>query len=211
VLATAALVVCAAPAAADIKVPVRRCTTAYGVPGASFKQTRSALLDVSAAHAKRLVAWAGGGTPVVLAPKGFACSALVGADGGVHVRLAPPGARKTGPAVDIEVEGACVGCIAQLACGVFRGAEKQSGLPCTTPHPAAERVRRLIANVRAFHDPPDVKGSGDPSGGPYAALGAIVYVPDKTDFAARVTCTIDTRSQDLCGDVIADFLGRVGR
>jgi hypothetical protein len=54
-----------------------------------------------------------------------------------------------------------------------------------------------------------VRGSGDPSGGRFAALGAIVYVPDKTSFAARVTCTLDTRDAGLCQDVIADFLGRV--
>jgi hypothetical protein len=193
-----------------VTVPVHRCPTSYGVPGATFRHVTSARVDLSPAHAKRLVAWSGGGTPVVLAPPGFACTALVGADGGVHVRLAPQGAAKSGPAVDVEVEGACVGCIAQLACGVFRGAERESGLPCTTPHPAAERVRRLIAHVRAFHDPPHVKGSGNPSGGPYPALGAVVYVPDRTDFAARVTCTLDRRTQDLCEDVIADFLGRVG-
>lgn len=204
-----ALVVPAAPASADITVAVHRCPTQYGVVGASFTRPSSARLDLGTADAKRLVAWAGGGTPIVLAPQGYDCTALVAADGGVHVRLAPPGAATTGPAVDVEVEGSCVGCIVQLACGVFRDAAKGSGFTCKTPRPEAERVSRLIPNVRAFHDPAGVKGSGDPSGGRFPALGAVVYVPDKTDFAARVTCTLAPRDASLCQGVISDFLTRV--
>jgi hypothetical protein len=205
-----ALAVPAAPASADIRAAVHVCPTTYGVPGASFKAPpRTALLDVGAAAATRIVAWAGAGTPIVLGPAGYDCHALVAADGGVHVRLAPPGAATSGPAVDVEVEGSCVGCIVQLACGVFRDAANGSGFTCKTPRPAAERVSRLIANVRAFHDPAGVKGSGDPSGGRFAALGAILYVPDRSSFAARVTCTLAARDAGICQDVIADFLGRV--
>jgi hypothetical protein len=205
-----ALAIVAGPASAGVRVAVHVCPTSYGVPGASFKAPpRSAQLALGAAAARRVVAWAGPGTPIVLGPPGYACQALVGADGGVHLRLAPPGAPRSGPAVDVEVEGSCVGCIVQLACGVFRDAASGSGFTCKTPHPAEERVSRLLAHVRAFHDPPRVKGSGDPSGGAIAALGAIVYVPDRTDFAARVTCTLATQDAGICQGVITDFLTRV--
>jgi hypothetical protein len=135
----------------------------------------------------------------------------VGADGGVHVRLAPRGAGTSGPTVDVEIEASCSGCIATLACGLFPRAAKDTGFTCYTPRPKAERVARLLPTVRAFSDPPGVKGSGVPSGGPFRATGAIVYVPNRATFAARVTCALAASRVALCQSVIADFLGRVGR
>ena len=204
----------AASASAKVRVPVKACPTSYAIPGQHLKRPTQATLALSAREAGALVAWAGGGTPIVLAPHGFACSALVGADGGVHVQLAPaddPAAAKTGPAVDVEVEGACVGCITAVACGLFPGAAKDSGVPCRTPHPARERVARLLPTVRAFIDPAGVKGTGAPSGGRLAAVGAVVYVPDRSAFAARVTCTLEQADSGSCRAIIADFLTRVGK
>ncbi len=149
----------------------------------------------------------------MLAPHGFSCTALVGADGGVHVQLAPPGAvgaAKTGPAVDVEIEGACVSCITAVACGLFPTASKDSGIPCRTPHPARERVAKLLPTVRAFIDPAGVTGTGAPSGGRLAAVGAVVYVPDRSAFAARVTCTLERADAGSCQAIISDFLARVG-
>ena len=140
-----------------------------------LRDPRSAFQAADARHpraehqgGRRAVAWAGGGTPIVLAPRGFACSALVGADGGVHVLLTPPGdpaAAKTGPAVDVEIEGACVGCITAVACGVFPRAAKDNGFPCKTPHPARERVATLLPTVRAFIDPPASRAAARPRAG----------------------------------------------
>ena len=218
VAAAAALVavlgVLAPSASATVQVPVRACATSYAIPGQHFKRPTRATLALTAKEAGALVAWAGGGTPIVLAPRGFACTALVGADGGVHVLLTPPGdpaAAKTGPAVDVEIEGACVGCITAVACGVFPRAVRDNGLPCKTPHPARERVATLLPTVRAFIDPAGVRGSGSPSGGRLAALGAIVYVPDRSAFAARVTCTLEKADSGSCRPIIADFLTRVGK
>jgi hypothetical protein len=211
---TALLGVFASSASATVQVPVRACPTSYAIPGQHFKRQAHATLALTAKEAGLLVAWAGGGTPIVLAPRGFACMALVGADGGVHVQLAPPGdpaAAKTGPAVDVEVEGACVSCITAVACGVFPTASKDNGFPCKTPRPARERVAKLLPTVRAFIDPAGVKGSGAPSGGRLAAVGAVVYVPDRSAFAARVTCTLEKADSGSCRSIISDFLTRVGK
>jgi hypothetical protein len=210
-LAVGALLLTVAPAQAAVRVAVHPCATTYGAGEKHPARATHATLAVSATTAARLTAFAGGGTPVVLGPRGYACSALVGADGGVHVRLAPAGAGTSGPTVDVEVEGSCVGCIATLACGLFPHAAKDTGFTCYTPSPKAERVARLLPNVRAFSDPPGVKGSGVPSGGALRATGAIVYVPDRATFAARVTCALPTSLASLCQSVIADFLARVGR
>jgi hypothetical protein len=197
-------------ALANVGVAVRPCPTTYAIPGGKQKPPTHATLALTASAARKLVAWAGGGTPIVLAPHGFACKALVGADGGVHVQLAPPGAARNGPAVDVEVEGACIGCITAMACGLFPAAEQAMGYPCTTKLPKRERVARLLPTVRAFSDPPGVKGSGSPSGGRLQAIGAVVFVPDRSAFGARVTCTLEQADAGSCQAIIADFLTRVG-
>jgi hypothetical protein len=207
VLALVLLGTLAPGALANVRISVRSCPTTFAIPGDQRTPPKHANLALEAA---KLVAWAGGGTPIVLAPRGFACKALVGADGGVHVQLAPPGAARSGPAVDVEVEGACVGCITAMACGLFPAAEQAMGYPCTTRLPKRERVARLLPTVRAFSDPPGVKGSGSPSGGRLRAVGAVVFVPDRSAFAARVTCTLETADAGSCQAIIADFLTRVG-
>jgi hypothetical protein len=55
-----------------------------------------------------------------------------------------------------------------------------------------------------------VRGTGSPSGGRLAAVGAVVYVPDRSAFAARVTCTVEKADSGSCQSIIADFLARVG-
>jgi hypothetical protein len=210
VLALAFLGVFAPGALANVRVAVRPCPTTFAIPGDQQTPPKHANLALEAKQAKQVVAWAGGGTPIVLAPHGFACKALVGADGGVHVQLAPPGGARNGPAVDVEVEGACIGCITAMACGLFPAAEQAMGYPCTTKLPKRERVARLLPTVRAFSDPPGVKGSGSPSGGRLRAVGAVVFVPDRSAFAARVTCTLEVADAGSCQAIIADFLTRVG-
>jgi hypothetical protein len=208
---TAALLGALAPSAlASVRVAVEPCATQYAIQGAGGTRPTHATLALKPAEAKGLVAWAGGSTPIVLAPRGFACKALVGADGGVHVQLAPPGAARSGPAIDVEVEGACVGCITAVACGLFPSAVQQMGYPCSTPHPARERVARLLPTVRAFVDPAGVRGSGSPSGGRLRAVGVVVFVPDRSSFAARLTCTVEQADAAACQPIIADFLARVG-
>ena len=69
---------------------------------------------------------------------------------------------------------------------------------------------KLLPTVRAFLDPAGVRGTGAPSGGRLPALGAVVYVPDRSAFAARVTCTVGKADRASCEPIIADFLARVG-
>lgn len=210
-IVTVALFGALVPAApANVRIAVKACPTQYAIPGSGGKRPAHAAVDLKAAQAKQLRAWAGGSTPIVLAPRGYACKALVGADGGVHMQLAPPGAATSGPAIDVEVEGACVGCITAMVCGLFPAAELEMGYPCTTVRPKRERVAKLLPTVRAFIDPAGVKGSGAPSGGRLQAIGAVVFVPDRSAFAARVTCTVERSDSALCQPIVADFLTRVG-
>jgi hypothetical protein len=209
-VATALIGVLASSASAAVRVRVNTCPTTYAIPGDHPSRATHATLAMTARAAKDVVAWSGGGTPVVLAPHGFDCSALVSADGGVHVRLSPPDASKSGPAIDVQVEGSCVGCISALACGLFPRAVHDTGFKCDTPHPRGERSAALLPNVIAFQDPAGVRGSGVPSGGRLRAVGVVVYIPNKTTFAARMTCTLDVKAEAACAGVISDFLGRVG-
>jgi hypothetical protein len=197
-------------ALASVRVPVNGCSTTYAIPGGKHTRPTHTTVSASAKEVGTLVAWAGAGTPIVLAPSGFRCKALVGADGGVHVQLAPPGAGKQGPAVDVEVEGACIGCITAVACGLFPAAAKDMAFPCKTPRPTSERVAKLLPTVRAFIDPAGVHGTGSPSGGSLPAVGAVVYAPSLSAFAARVTCTVAKSDSSSCQTIIADFLARVG-
>ena len=90
------------------------------------------------------------------------------------------------------------------------------GLRRTCRSPARRRTRRASAwrsCCRPFARssiPPGVHGTGSPSGGSLPAVGAVVYAPSLSAFAARVTCTLGKADAASCQTIIADFLARVG-
>jgi hypothetical protein len=174
---------------------------------------------VSAAVAAQ-VAFYGNGTRTLLGPKGWHCEAAVGADGSTSMTITPPGqATPTGSpppdhqAVTVFTEGACVGCIATLACGLFPEAWKLFDTPgssCPTTSPAGEMITRPMPRSVIFEDPPGVAGTGEPSGGRYRALGLLVFDPGTgaggsgTDFpsALKITCTLPDAMAQVCDEIV---------
>ena len=166
------------------------------------------------------VTFYGDGTRTLLGPRGWHCEAAVGADGSSSMTITPPGQpTPTGsPAPDRQAvtafsDGACVGCIATMACGLFPEAWKlfeQPGVSCPATSPVGELVTRPAPRSAIFEDPPGVAGTGEPSGGAYRALGMLVFDPGTgaggtgSDFpsALKITCTLPEAMAQICDEIV---------
>ena len=157
------------------------------------------------------------GTQTLLGPRAWHCTAAVGADGSSSMTITPPGqAAPTGSpppdqqAVTSYTGGACVGCIATMACGLFPEAWKlfeQPGVACPTTTPAGELITRPMPRSAIFEDPPGLAGTGEPSGGQYRALGMLVFDPGSgagSEFpsALKITCTLPDSMAQICDEII---------
>jgi len=131
----------------------------------------------------------------ILAPRGWNCSAGVGADGSVAVDVFPSGTsnksssfeRSDAQGVSAYAIPGCQGCISETACPLVPAAVEGSlslYSPCPYKRPRAEEVRWAVGSpntpasdytydVVYFTDPPGVAGDGDPSGGPFTARGVL--------------------------------------
>src|SRR5581483_10555769 len=121
-------------------------------------------------------AWRVYGSAALVAPKGWSCSGFVAEDGGNQFTVVPPGesppSPSTGltqdspatPQISIWGEPACQGCVFEIACSLFPA--DRNAYPNCPAIPPGEIDRRLGRYVVDFMDPPGVKGSGQPSGGP---------------------------------------------
>lgn len=103
------------------------------------------------------------GQMTVIAPRGWRCSALIGADGSEGITVFPPGTTTASPEAIRGIEtSACYGCTTGQACALFPAAARawraSFHSPCPAHRPAAESVDRLSATVVAFEDPAFVKG-----------------------------------------------------
>jgi hypothetical protein len=166
------------------------------------------------------VTFYGDGTRTLLGPKGWHCEAAVGADGSSSMVITPPdqptpteSAPPDWQAVTAFTGGACVGCIAAMACGLFPEAWKlfdDSGLSCPTTTPSGELVTRPMPQAAIFEDPPGVAGTGEPSGGRYRALGLMVFDPGTgaggtgPDFPSvlKITCTLPDAMAQICDEIV---------
>lgn len=182
-----------------------------------------------------LVAFYGNGALTLLGPKGWECQAAVGVDGSASMTITPPGqstragssaagspAAGSSPtggsaadeqAVTAYSGGACVGCIATMACGLFPEAWSLFATPgsaCPTVLPVRERVTRPGPRSAVFEDPPGVAGTGEPSGGRYRAIGLLVYDPGTggggmgltLPSGLKVTCTLPDAMSQICDELI---------
>jgi len=167
-----------------------------------------------------LVSFYGNGTLTLLGPKGWQCSAAVGADGSASMSITPPGqALPTGsPPLDYQAitaftGGACVGCIAQMSCAIFPEAWNLFATPgqaCPNTIPTTERITRPMAQSAVFEDPPGTSGTGEPSGGAYRALGFLVFDPGtdaggadvRAPSALKVTCTLPDALAPICDETV---------
>jgi hypothetical protein len=159
----------------------------------------------------------------VVGPRGWTCQAKVAADGSAQVVVVPPGNTPTvsGPyqadgaaAVAASTTSACAGCTVGQACPLFPAAatayQSEFGAPCPHTRPAAEQVFTVSSTVMGFSDPPQVAGSGVPSGGSYTAHGVMTYVPGSQNGSFLDTCTVADSLMPLCTVSLDNFWAAYG-
>ena len=198
-------------------LPVVSCPTSLGIarPAVSLPQSRP--VAVPQALAADLAVYADSqGIMELLAPKGWSCTAGIGADGSGGVTVYPHGAGPSSPAAIAGSEtSACAGCTLSQACPLFPSAAKAwrsaFGQPCPARPPTAETVAPIAAGIVAFEDPPGVKGDGQPSGGQYPANGVMTYHPSAPDGSWQETCTLPASEKNICTAVLNTFVSWYGQ
>jgi hypothetical protein len=144
---------------------------------------------------------------LVLAPKGWECSALVGADGSYGITISDP--LDSHAAVSVAgAPGAPYSYVLSMACPFFPNAAKEAKadfpgmFTCTVP--AGERVVRMDASDVEFIDAPGIAGTGALSGLAYPVSGIVHY--DKTG-TSTLSCALPAASASLCKAIMDTFIG----
>ena len=202
-----------AAAAPSSTVPVARCPTSYGIAQPVPRLPGSVSVSASHSATARLDAYSNG-VLIVLAPRGWHCHALVGADGSASITIAAAGATKVAQRAITAHFGDTYGDAAALACALFPAAADQlaNGISCGAHRPPRESTSQVNARTIDFTDPPRVRGDGKPSGGSDAARGEMVFVPASTGFegyAFTATCTLPASQGSICKTILADALTRI--
>jgi len=205
-----------------IVLPVISCKTTYGA-GSSGEPFVARQLAASAS-AKGLSFYSNG-LMTVLGPSGWACEALVAADGGQKLDVFPPGSADYSQSIApkgaslVEVQGEYTGHIpgADLVCALFphsaAASFASSGGETCPPMSPAEKTKQLTSDVVAFSDPPGAVGTGTGSGGSLTSIGAVVYPqlafadPSSVNISL-LSCTMAKKIAPLCVPIEADFLTR---
>lgn len=214
VLALLAAVIASAAGAATTRIPVVRCPTLFGISGNHPRVPATLAVD-AAGPTHGLVAYTNTGI-FLIAPRGLRCSGIVAVDGGTQVVVWAAGGRKPqlhsrGIGLTLTVDPACASCRADDACPFFTALARQAGFPCTAGIPAGERVLRPSRAVALFEDPPGVRGSGWPSGGPFPANGVVGTLPSSTEAVVyRATCTLPAADHAICTESLDDVVARYG-
>ena len=209
----------------SVRIPVVTCPTSFGLPDETLPPIPPTMTATVTPEVAALVTYYGDGTLTVLGPRDWHCAATVGVDASARMTIMPAGqSAPTGStppdeqAVTASTAGACIGCVASMACGLFpeaRNLSVQPGLACPSTPPTGEQITRPIPRSAVFLDPPGVAGTGDPSGGRYRALGFLVFDPAKpaggngqtAPSALKVTCTLPDAMAQIC-DEIVEGIGR---
>jgi hypothetical protein len=194
-----------------VAVPVRSCPTTYAVQGGSLRRAHPASLsaNVPAALRGQLVFYSNGYVSLLAPRDGWACSAIVGADGSYGMTLVPVGQRKTDFAHrQISGQFEFNGPGASLACTYFPEALRGFAVGCTNRTPAQERSTRLSRSAVAIEDPPLVTGTLDGSGGQYPTNGVLTFNARRGTAAQEGTCTLPDVQHLVCTTILNDFLSR---
>ena len=209
-------------------LPVVACPTSYGVEPAPAAKILPSTISVSVPKdlASQLSVYADeAGLMDVLAPKGWDCTASLGADGSGGVTVLPAGevlpntsnalpAGSTAEAIVATQNGGCQGCADYQACPYFAAAAQHLGSPCTSTPPSAESIAPLSSTVVSFADPPGTAGGANPSGGEYPANAVMTYVMNPPGSVGNSvtswleTCTLPYSQHALCTAVLNDFVAR---
>ena len=155
----------------------------------------------------------------LIAPRGWDCSALVGADGSSTVKVFPPGEQApTGSAFSTQQQeaivgsqtSACLGCRELQACPLFSDAAadylNDYHMNCPQARPAEETIYQINSGIIGFEDPRDVTGDGNPSGGPYPANGVMTYYSGNENGSWLDTCTLPNSEHALCTVALNAFV-----
>jgi uncharacterized protein DUF4850 len=208
----------------SVQLPLNVCKTTVG--DSSEKPVNlptSVKVDVPKDSASKLALYSDDeGVIEVLAPTGWTCSALIGADGSSSVTVQPAGLPPTPSPVTTTEEvraaqtSACVGCRESLACPLFIDAAndylQQFQQRCPSRRPTSERLTTISPHVVHFTDPPGIKGDGDPSGGKYAAMGEMTYYNDlASDGSWTETCVLPPSDRSLCMAILSNFESKYGK
>jgi hypothetical protein len=203
-----------------IRVREMPCPTTFGIAGATMPPISATQTATLSADVTALVTFYGNGTLTLLGPKGWQCQAAIGADGSGYMFITPPGRPAPsaspppdGQAVTMWTGGACVACVASIACGLFPEAGSlatQPGFSCPTRPVGGEQVTRPKPRSAVFSDPPGVAGAGEPSGGRYRAFGFLVFDPGTAaggtgrtvPSALKVTCTLPDAMAQICDELV---------
>lgn len=217
-----------------LALPVVTCPTTFALstpPSTSAPLPTSEEVSVPGILATELAVYSDtDGLMMLLAPKGWTCSAAYGADGGGGVAVYPPGesipqsafgagwALSPGSSSEAVVgsqTSACQGCEMGQACPLFTIAssdyQSSFGRACPKNRPALETVDEITAGVVVFEDPPGVTGDGNPSGGKYSANGVMTYYSKSDNGSWIDTCTLPEEEKALCKAALNDFIDLYGQ
>ena len=202
----------------SVALPVSPCTVTDGaVEGpAPTPSVRTLDVRIPVALATRLVVYGIETEQMILAPRGWRCTGLVGADGSAHITIVDPADEHAAVTVD-AAPGAPYSGVLDLACPLFPDADRELhatfGFECPKQHPAAEQVTMEGTDIAHFSDPPGVKAVGALSGGPYTVDGALVYhvEPDNLIVAFQISCAMKPADAPACDPIIDQWLDLIAR
>jgi len=204
-------------------LPVTKCPTSYGTPRRDVDLPARVRVMVTAALARQVSVFTDGlGTLDVVAPSTWGCTALDGIAASSSLIVYPPGEPRPSwghvttvrSGIVATQTGGCDGCSLETACPLFSAAARQYEAIYRTPcqHVARSSERRSVisASTVLFVDPPEVQGTGEPSGGELAAYGVMLWhLPGSRHPTAWLdTCTLPTPDQPLCVLSVRAFLAR---
>jgi len=221
----------ASPATVPTSLPLVVCPTSFGMPSpAPVPLPASKTVTVLASVAGELEVYSNDqGTMMGLGPRGWACAAMIAADGSGGVVVHPAGESvpagwaddwgltpTSGDVAVVGVEqGPCFSCTTGQACPLFPAADTAwvaaYGRPCPgATKPASEAVDQIASGVVAFEDPPGLTGDGIPSGGTYAANGVMTYHPGNPNGSYLETCTLPGSAKAECTATLNNFIADYG-
>ena len=211
----------------SVQLPLNVCATSVGVSSDTPANLPATVqVDIAKGLATQLAFYSDNeGVIEVLAPSGWSCTALIGADGSSSVTVSPAGQSdvsggaltpgSTAEEINASQTSACVGCRESLACPLFVNAANDYlqafQKPCPSHRPTSELITKMNGHIVKIDDPPGVKGDADPSGGAYRAWGVMTYFDDlNSDGSWSETCVLAPTDTSMCKAIIGNFNSRYG-
>jgi hypothetical protein len=208
-----------------VSLPLFSCDTTYGIAGTKAARLPNYVREmIPRGNSGKLAVFADAqGIMELVGPSQWGCDASIGADGTSTLFISPIGSTNhngalasssTSEQISGSQTSACVSCGLGQACPLFAVAAQQYQTDyqqgCPSSAPASESITQLTANVVEFTDPPGVHGDGNPSGGAYAARGAMTFSSGQIVTSWMETCVLPANQQSLCSASVHDFVSVYG-